>query len=138
MKDRNRGMRTGWAVVLLVITALATALAGCGGGLPPAAEEAVLYTFDPIDEPRIDSVKRAEPLVEDVEAGAQEVWCVNLTFLCWTPPYSFVEHTTCADSRLVRLIDGEWRVTVVVTEQDRADWEARGCELMPNHVDMPG
>ena len=63
MKNRTR--------TLLIITALATALAGCGGSLPPAAEEAVLYTFDPIDEPRIDSVKQAEPLVEDVEAGAQ-------------------------------------------------------------------
>jgi hypothetical protein len=133
------GMKVKRIVLSLIVVVLAVVLAGCRNRLPPDAKAAAIGTFDPIDEPRIDSVKRAKPLPEDVEMGAEEVWCVNFTFLCWTPPFfTSGEHTTCADSRLVRLIDGGWQVSLVVTDEDKANWEARGCELMPNHVDMPG
>jgi predicted small lipoprotein YifL len=123
--------------VLLILTTLATVLTGCGDKLPPDAKAATLETFDAIDEPRIHTAKHVEPLAEDIEAGAEEVWCVNLTYLCWGPPYTFEEHSTCADNRLVRLIDGEWQVSILVTDEDEANWEARGCELILDHIAMP-
>ena len=75
--------------------------------------------------------------MEDIEVGAEEVWCVNFTVLCWGPPYTLEEKSTCADSRLVRLIDGEWQVSLVVTDEDKANWEARGCELTLDLVAVP-
>jgi hypothetical protein len=38
---------------------------------------------------------------------------------------------------LLRLIDGEWQVSLVVTEEDQSDWEARGCELILDHIALP-
>jgi len=34
----------------------------------------------------------------------------------------------------VRLIDGQWQVVVVRTDEDKEKWEARGCELMEDVV----
>jgi len=123
--------------VLPIFITLAIVLTGCGDKLPPDAKAATLETFDAIDEPRIHTAKHVEPLAEDIEAGAEEVWCVNFTCLCWGPPYTFEEHSTCADNRLVRLIDGEWQVSILVTDEDEANWEARGCELILDHIAMP-
>jgi hypothetical protein len=112
-------------------------LVGGGARLPPDAKKVALGSFDPIDEPRIDSAKQVDPLEEDLALGAAEVWCVNFTFLCWGPPYTFVEKSTCSDSRLIRRIGDEWQVSLVVTDEDKANWEARGCELTLDPVAMP-
>jgi hypothetical protein len=117
---------------VLVSIVLAMVLAGCGGRLPSEAKNAVLSGFEPDENPRIDSARQVEPLPEDLELGAEEVWCVNLIFACWSCGYG--EWRTCADSRLVRQIDSEWQVSVVFTEEDKEKWEARGCELMPDLV----
>jgi hypothetical protein len=119
---------------MLVFIVLAMTLGGCGGALPPDAKEVLLSTFDPDEKPRIDSAHQVEPLQEDIEIGAEEVWCVNLIFTCWSCAYG--EFRTCADSRLVRRIDDRWQVSLVLTEEDKAKWEARGCELMLDAVSI--
>jgi hypothetical protein len=123
-------LRSGTVLVFIV---LAMILTGCGGRLPPEAKDAVLRGYAQDEKPRIDSAQQVEPLPEDLELGAEEVWCVNLVFSCWSCGYG--EWRTCADSRLVRQIDGEWQVSVVFTEEDKEKWEARGCELMPDRLD---
>jgi hypothetical protein len=128
-KVKNRSIGYG-AIPLFIV--LAMALAGCSGALPPDARETVLSTFEPDEKPHIDSAKQVEPLPEDLETGAEEVWCVNLTFACWS--CSRGEWHTCADSRLVRRIHGNWQVSVALTEEDKEKWEARGCKLMPDTV----
>jgi len=72
---------------------LAVALVGCGGALPPDAKKAVLSGFEPGDKARIDSARQAEPLREDLEIGAEEVWCTNVTFACRSCDYG--EWRTC-------------------------------------------
>ena len=122
----------------LLVLAL-TILTGCGQRLPPDAEAAVLGPYDPhIYQPVIISVEQVEPLLEDVVAGAEEVWCVNLTIRCISPYYwTQDEYTTCGDSRLVRLIDGRYQVSVLMDEEDEANWERRGCELMEVRAEAP-
>ena len=117
--------------VLMFIT-LAVVLAGCGGALPPDAKKAVLSAFDPGQKVHIHSAQQVEPLQEDLEMGAEEVWCVNVTFTCWSCAHG--EYRTCADSRLVRRIGGNWEVSLVLTEEDKEKWEARGCELISDVV----
>ena len=126
---KNQTIRYG---VILALTLLAIVSAGCGGKLPPDAKETVFSGFEPEEKPHIDSARQAEPLQEDLEMGAEQVWCVNLTFTCWSCSYG--EFRTCADSRLVRRIDGNWHVSLVLTDEDKEKWEARGCELMPDVV----
>jgi hypothetical protein len=118
--------------MILVFILLATLLAGCGDSLPPDVKETVLSGFDLEDKARINSAKNAKPLHEDLDMGADEVWCVNVTFRCWSCDHG--EYRTCADSRLVRRFDGVWRVSLVATEQDRAKWEERGCKLIEGTV----
>lgn len=123
-------VRSIYHTVLLAFILLA--LAGCGQALPADAQKSVLSAFEAGDKARINSAKQAEPLQEDLEMGAEEVWCVNLTFACWS--CTDAEWHTCADSRLVRRINGNWRVSVVLTEEDKEQWQARGCKLMPDMV----
>jgi hypothetical protein len=123
-------LRSGTVLVFIV---LAMVLAGCGDKLPPEAKDAVLRGYAQDEKPRIDSARQVDPLPEDLEQGAEEVWCVNLVFSCWSCGYG--EWRTCADSRLVRQIDGGWQVSVVFTEEDKEKWEARGCELMSDRLD---
>jgi hypothetical protein len=127
-----------WTSASVVALTLAT-LIGCVQRLPPEAEEAVLGPYDPqIYQPVIISVDQVEPLPEDVAVGAEEVWCVNLTVRCVSPFYwTRDEYPTCGDSRLVRLIDGQYQVSVLMDEEDEAKWEERGCELMEVQVDAP-
>ncbi len=118
--------------MMLLLTVLLLALAGCGPTLPPDARRAVLRRFDPEEEVHIHRVQQVTPLPEDLEAGAEEVWCVSLTFTCWSCAYG--EFRTCSDSRLVRRIDDHWEVSLLFTEEDKAQYEARGCELMVETV----
>ena len=126
---RKHSIRDG---AILVFTILAMALAGCSGSLPPDAKKVVLSGFEPDENPCIDSARQVESLPEDLEMGAEEVWCVNLTFTCWSCDYG--EFRTCADSRLMRRIGDNWEVTLVLTDVDREKWEARGCELIEDTV----
>ena len=110
----------------LVLFVLATLLVGCGDSLPPEAREVVFNAFESVQKPRIVSVQQVEPLPQDLEMGAEEVWCVNLSVDCWSQDDG---HQTCGDSRLVRRVRDDWQVSVVATDEDREMWEARGCEL---------
>ena len=126
---KNQTIRYG---AILASIVLAMALTGCGEKLPSDAKKAVLGAFELEERPRIDSAQQVEPLQEDLAMGAEEVWCVNLTFTCWSCGHG--EWRTCADSRLMRRIGGNWQVSLVVTDEDREKWETRGCELMPDVV----
>jgi predicted small lipoprotein YifL len=126
---KNQTIRYGATLVFVLLT---IALAGCGEKLPSDAKTAILSAFEPGEKARIHSAQRAEPLQEDLAMDAQEVWCVNLTFACWSCGHG--EWRTCADSRLVRRIGDDWQVSLVVTDEDEEKWEARGCELMPDLV----
>jgi hypothetical protein len=127
---RNKVAICGRMILAFILPA--TLLAGCGDPLPPDVKETVLSGFDLEDKARINSAKNVEPLQEDLDMGADEVWCVNVTFRCWSCDYG--EYRTCADSRLVCRIDGVWQVSLVATEQDRAKWEERGCKLIEGTV----
>jgi len=131
MESRITGHRMMSALVLLTIL-LPTILTGCGEPLPADAQETLFDGFEVEDKATIHSAERAELLQEDLDMGAEEVWCVNVTFACWS--CDFAEWRTCADSRLMRLIDGEWQVSLVISEEDEEKWEARGCEPIEGTV----
>jgi hypothetical protein len=121
--------------ILLLITLLILTCAGCGRKLPTGAKQAVLDTIGPASRVGIYTFERAKLLPKDIDAGIEEAWCVNMTFRCRDPEFADLgDFVTCADSRLVRLIDGQWSVSVVITERDREDWKARGCELPPEFI----
>jgi len=88
----------------------------------------VLRGFDPQSNPHIDRAQQVTPLAEDLALGAEEVWCVNIVYTCWSCEYS--RYRTCADNRLVRRIGDRWEISVLQTEEDRALWEERGCLLL--------
>ena len=111
--------------LLLLLTACAR--------LPADARRAVLNTMGAGNEPRIISAQRVEPLPEDTAAGADEVWCVNLSYTCWVCTCG--DYRICGTSRLLRHIAGHWQVTPVITVQARAAWEERGCELAPDIIE---
>jgi hypothetical protein len=120
--------RQGTPLLLLLLTILT----GCSEPLPAAAKEALFDGFEAADKATIHSAEPAQLLQEDLDLGATEVWCVNVTFACWSCDYG--EWHTCADSRLMRLIDGEWQVSLVVSDEDAEKWQARGCELIEGTV----
>lgn len=132
MRNRTLRYRTVPTLILLSVL-LAVILAGCGPALPDDAQETVLNEFDPDTNAIIDSAKQVEPLQQDLDVGAEEVWCVNITFTCWSCDYG--EWRTCGDNRLVRRIDGEWQVSLTTTDEEQELWEARGCELLASTVD---
>jgi hypothetical protein len=126
-----------WGVAVL---ALAVLLPACAS-LPREAREAALGFFDPDRQPRIHSARRADPLPEDDQVGADEVWCVNVAFRCWSRGHE--EWYTCLSSYLVRHIDDAWQAVEMVTQEDLERWEARGCpreldivEQFPRRQDM--
>ena len=116
----------------LVVLVLALILAACTG-LPSDARRAALNTMGAGNEPRIISAQQVEPLPEDTAAGADEVWCVNLSYTCWVCTCG--DYRICGTSRLLRRIAGHWQVKPVITVQDRQAWEARGCELAPDIIE---
>ena len=133
----NRIWRARWKTHLLLFI-FAVGLAGCGSRLPSEVESMVLSSFDPDEQPRIHAATQVEPLAEDTAAGAQEVWCVDITFRCFTSLYyGRGEYSTCGDNRLVRLINGEWQISRVITDEEQDAWTTRGCELMEAVIDLP-
>jgi len=135
-EETNVGRRTRYYAAVLVsisLTMLLTIiLGGCGRALPVDAKEALFSGFESDDNATIYSARQAEPLQQDLDMGADEIWCVNVTFKCWSCVYG--QYQTCADSRLMRRINGEWQVSLVVSEDDKEKWEARGCELIEDTV----
>ena len=131
MKKQMSRHRVVPALVLLIIL-LPTILTGCSEPLPADAKEILFDGFETEDKATIHSAKQAELLQEDLDMGAEEVWCVNVTFACWS--CDFAEWHTCADSRLMRLVGGEWQVSLVVSDEDAEKWEARGCEPIERTV----
>jgi hypothetical protein len=128
-----------WRYALpIVVIVLSLTLSSCGPSLPDAVEDRILATFDPDEMPRIQDVSEAEPLAQDLAVGAEEVLCVNIAFRCFSPMYyGRGEYTTCGDNRLVRLVDGQWTISRVVTEEEKDNFEARGCELTPAIIALP-
>jgi len=122
-------MRVGLAGRGAVLLALVSILAACAS-LPDEAEQAVLRSFDPDGQPRIHFARQVDPLPEDLEAGAEEVWCVSVVFRCWSCPHG--EWRTCISSYLVRRVNGAWEVAPVLTDSDWEGWEARGCPPEPD------
>jgi hypothetical protein len=121
--------------MLLLIAVLIVTWVGCGRKLPADAKNAVLDTIGPASRVGIYAFERAELLPKDIDAGIEEAWCVNVTFRCRDPAFADQgDFITCVDSRLVHLLDGQWGVSVVMTEKDKEDWEARGCELPPEFI----
>jgi hypothetical protein len=116
-----------WGVAVL---ALAVLLPACAT-LPREARETALSFFDPDQRPRVHSARRVDPLPEDERMGADEVWCVNVAFRCWSRGHA--EWYTCISSYLVRRIDGAWQAAEMVTRDDLEGWAARGC---PRELDI--
>ena len=83
----------------------------------------------PVRQSSSATVKLAEPLPQDIAAGSERVWCVSILYSCIS--CTDVEFRTCGTNRLVRQVDGEWQIFKVTTDEEKDDWEARGCELMP-------
>jgi hypothetical protein len=129
--EKARGPQ-GSPVALALFVALASLLAGCAPRVPSDVRQAVLRAFSADHNARIHSAQRVEPVAEDLAAGAEEIWCVSVIFTCWSCDYG--EYRTCADNRLVRRIDDQLEVSPILGEEDRARWEARGCELLADTV----
>jgi hypothetical protein len=123
---KTRTARCGAALLVLMIL-----LAACAS-LPQEAKQAALDPFDPDERPRIHFALRVDPLPEDQEMGADEVWCVRVAFRCWSP--SCGRWYTCVSSYLVRRADGEWQTDEIATREDWERWEARGCPRDPDVV----
>lgn len=100
--------------------------------MPREARNALDLTFYPEQEMQIHSAQQVGPIAIDRELGAEEVWCVNVTFTCWSCDYA--EYRTCSDSRLVRRVGDRWEAVPVLTEEEIEQWEARGCDLMTETV----
>jgi hypothetical protein len=120
-----RAVQRGVAVLAVVVL-----LPACAS-LPREAREAALNFFEPERQPRIHSARRVDPLPEDERVGADEVWCVNVAFRCWSRGHE--EWYTCISSYLVRHIDGAWQAVEMVTREDLKRWAARGC---PRELDI--
>ncbi len=103
-------------------------LVGCAS-LPGGAKETVLSSFISEEEPRILSAHKARLLPEDVAAGVEEVWCVEVAFRCWSCPHG--EWRTCVSGYLVRRLGDRWESAEMRTEEEWAGWEARGCPQVP-------
>ena len=124
--------------LLLVILVLTLTWLACGRKLPPDVKEVVLKRYGPASRVGIYSFERAELLPKDVQAGFEEAWCVSISFRCREPTFADQgDFITCADSRLAYLSDGEWDVSLILTEADKEDYEARGCELAPEYLGGP-
>jgi hypothetical protein len=115
--------RQGKLRIALLLSLLA-ALAGCSS-VPEDVTAAVLRPFDSTEEPSIQFARRVDPLPEDEAVGAAEVWCVNVSFQCWSCGES--RWHTCVSSFLVRWIGDRWEATEVASESEWEDWMARGC-----------
>lgn len=114
------------------ILSISTILLAACTPLPREAKQAILRTFDPDEQPRIHSARRVDPLLEDLEMGAEEVWCVNVVHRCWSCAHR--EWRACISSYLVRRVDGKWEPVPMLTEEDWEGWEARGCPREPEVV----
>jgi hypothetical protein len=128
MKERS----IGYGVMLALLAVLLVLLTGCGESIPSEAKMMVLRGFDTDQNVRIDSAQQVELTEVDLAMNAEEVWCVSLIYTCWSCDRN--EFRTCADNRLVRRINGHWQVFPILTDEDRAQWEARGCVLLPDIV----
>ncbi|HEY77034.1 MAG TPA: hypothetical protein G4O00_12830 [Thermoflexia bacterium] len=113
-----------WALLL----SLLFPLTGCTP-LPQGAKDAVLASFPPEEEPRLLSTHKARLLPEDAAAGVEEVWCVEVAYRCWSCPHG--EWRTCVSGYLVRRIEKQWESAEMRTEEEWAEWEARGCPVVP-------
>jgi hypothetical protein len=126
-------MKTRTARCEATLLVLAVVLAACTS-LPHDAEQAVLRSFDPGERPRVRFALQVDPLPEDQEMGADEVWCVRVAFRCWSPGRG--EWYTCISSYLVRRADDEWQTDQIATREDWERWEARGCPRDPDVVEQ--
>ena len=118
--------------IALALIILVTTLGGCSSSLPSDAQTILIDAFERDQKPNIISAQQVEPLQEDLALGAEEVWCVQVSFVCWSCDYG--EYQTCADSRLARRVGDEWQISLVLTEGDKNAWKARGCQLAENKV----
>jgi hypothetical protein len=50
--------------------------------LPREAWQVVLHNFEADAEPRLISARKVDPLPEDQAVAAQDVWCVNVAYIC--------------------------------------------------------
>ncbi len=103
---------------------LSFALASCGS-LPPEAAEAVLRTFPLDEQASVFASTRGELLEEDRDVGAEEVWCVQVSHLCYDCARQKLK--TCISGRVVRWIQGTWVVQPVMDSVDVEAWRRRGC-----------
>jgi hypothetical protein len=93
--------------------------------VPTELRGAVLDSFHDEEEPRIHSAIRASLAPEDRGAGVDEVWCIDVTRLCYD--CAQLQLIECTSARLAWRIGDEWQVTRVVSEDDWEAWQARGC-----------
>ena len=117
----------------LALLLMAVLLVACDR-LPREAETALFGSFDPADGPRLLSVKQVEVLPEDEVVGADEVWCANVAYVCWSCDYA--QFMTCSSPWLLRRIGDRWVADGVALEADWDRWEAQGCPIEDPVVSM--
>ncbi len=108
----------GWGLGLTIL------VAACAS-LPSGAADAVLHTYAPDEQASIFASKKGALLEEDRQAGAEEVWCVQVSHLCYDCARQQLK--TCVSGRLARLIRGAWSVEFVMDSEDIEAWRRRGC-----------
>ena len=92
--------------------------------LPEDAKQTIFDLFDEWEAPRLHSAHRAELLSEDVAAVVDEIWCVNVDHKY---PQADLTLADRVSGYMVRLVDGEWEVTRMISEDDWQEWNARAC-----------
>ena len=110
--------------LLGVLTVSGLFLVACSS-LPDDAEQTVLAKFHVEEQPQIHSVHRGELLLDDSEIGAEEVWCVHVSHLCYDCGRQ--QLSSCVTAYMARLVNGDWYVDSVISEDDLEMWELRGC-----------
>ena len=113
--------------LLGLLTVSGILLVACSS-LPDDAEQSVLDQFHIEEQPHIHSVHSGELLLEDSEIGAEEVWCVHVSHLCYDCGRQ--QLSSCVTPYLARLVNGAWWVDSVVAEEDLELWELRGCPVL--------
>ena len=124
-----RGKRISRFALLL----MAVLLVACDR-LPREAEDTLFGNFDIDDTPRLLSVKQVEVLPEDEAMGAEEVWCANVAYTCWSCDYA--QFITCSSAWLLRRVGDRWVADGVALEEDWDRWDAQGCPVEDPVVSM--
>ena len=118
------------AVALLSLILL---VSGCAR-LPGEAEWQVMQHFSAEERPRLISMAQVELTPEEATAGTEELWCVNVAYVCWSCDYQ--GFLTCSSPWFIRKTSGGWEAVGLTSSDEQELWETLGCPIEDSVVSM--